>query len=160
MKKEAIELLQYRIQQEQLSSRIYESMSMWLDNNGYLGSAKLWAKYSAEELKHADFAKEYLLSFGINPTLRKLDAPVCEFKGLCEIIDMTFDHETEISRQCSELAASALAMGDHMLYTLGLKYCAEQVEEMSKSQTLKDLVKAFGESKEALFLLDNKLGEL
>jgi ferritin len=160
MKKEAIELLQFRIQQEQLSSRIYEQMSLWLDNQGYTGSASLWVKYSQEELKHAEFAKEYLLSFGITPELRKLDAPVASFKDLCEVIHATFDHEVLITQQCNELATKASAMGDHLLYTLGLKYCAEQIEESEKTQNLIDQLKTFGEDKIALRLLDNYLGSL
>lgn len=159
MKKEVIELLQYRIQQEQLSSRIYEQMSLWLDNNGYTGSAKLWDKYSHEELGHAEWAKEYLLSFGITPELRKLDAPAIDYKSLCDIIEITFEHETEITRQCNELASKALSMSDHTLYSLATKYCHEQVEEMSKAQTLKDYLRTFGESKELLFMLDEKLGD-
>ena len=160
IKKEAIELLQYRIQQEQLSSRIYEQMSMYLDNNGYLGATKLWSKYSEEELKHAEWAKEYLLSYGITPCLRKLDEVDCEYTGLCDIINKTYDHETEITRQCEELAAKAMSMGDHGLYHLASKYCHEQTEEMSKAQTLKDLIRTFGEDKTTLLILDEKLGDL
>jgi ferritin len=160
IKKEAIELLQYRIQQEQLSSRIYEQMSLWLDNNGYSGATKLYSTYASEELKHAEWAKEYLLAYGITPELRKLDAIECEYAGLPDIINQTYDHEAEITRQCEELATKAMAMSDHGLYNLASKYCHEQTEEMSKAQTLKDYLRAFGEDKTTLLLLDEKLGDL
>lgn len=160
MKTEVIELLNYRIQQEQLSSRIYEQMSLWLDNEGYVGSSQLWSKYTAEELKHANFAKEYLLSFGVCPKLRTLDVPDMSYTCLCDIIDKTFSHEEEITRQCNVLATRAMSAGDHGLYTLAAKYCAEQVEEMSKAQTLKDLVRTFGDDKISMKLLDNHLGTL
>jgi hypothetical protein len=37
-----ISFLNYRVQQEEYSSRIYLAMSMWLNNNGYLNAAKTW----------------------------------------------------------------------------------------------------------------------
>ena len=62
-----IKYLNYRIQQEELSSRIYLAMSLWLSNEGYLGAGALWRKYSNEEMGHADWAREYLLSMGVTP---------------------------------------------------------------------------------------------
>jgi len=32
-----IDILNYRIEQEEYSSRIYHSMAMWLNDNGYMG---------------------------------------------------------------------------------------------------------------------------
>ena len=160
MKKEAIELLQFRINQELQSSYIYKQMSVWLDNKGFTNSAKLWAKYSSEESNHADWSIEYLLSFGITPEMRKLEAPSCDFKDLSCVIRATFEHETLITNQCSELADKAHAMKDYNLVTLALKYCAEQVEEMNRSQNLIDQLEAFGSDKIALRLLDNYIEDL
>jgi len=160
MKKEAIELLQYRINQELQSSYIYRQMSLWLENKGYSNSAKLWNKYSSEESKHAEWSMEHLLSFGITPDLRKLEAPSCDFKDLSCVIKATFDHEELITSQCNELAIKSLSMNDHGLYSLALKYCSEQVEEMNRSQNLVDQLESFGTDKIALRLLDNYIGEL
>ena len=43
-----VEYLNYRIQQEEYSSRIYMAMTMWLDEKGFKGAAALWRKYSDE----------------------------------------------------------------------------------------------------------------
>lgn len=67
--------LQYRIQQEEQSSRIYLAMTMWLSDNGYLGAAKLFQKYSDEELIHANKAKDMLLAHGLQPKTPALEAP-------------------------------------------------------------------------------------
>ena len=154
---EAIALLNYRIQQEEQSSRIYLSMSMWLNNEGYTGAAQLWDKYSKEELTHADWSKEYLLSFGIQPNTPKLDGPVQSFKGLPDVIRQSFEHEIVVSKQCKDLATKALSLGDHMLYQLSLKYLKEQVEEHDKMQTWVDKLETFGEDKTALRFLDNEM---
>ena len=157
---EAIKLLTYRIQQEEQSSRLYKQMSLWLNNKGYVGAGKLWNKYSSEENHHANWAMDYLLSFGIEPQLEDLDKPVFKATTLVDIVKLSYDHEVEISEQCNALAAKANSLGDYMLLSLALKYVAEQVEELDKLQTILDMIDVFGTSKESLFLLDNKLETL
>jgi ferritin len=152
-----IEYLNYRIQQEEYSVRVYLAMSMWLDDKGYVNAAKLWKKYSSEENTHADWAREYLISLGVQPETRELEKPNQDFSGLPQIIKDSYDHEVEITNQVKELAAHALEMGDHMLYQLGLQYVKEQVEELGKLQNFLDQLEAFGEDKIAMRLLDHEL---
>jgi ferritin len=153
-----ISKLNYRIQQEELSARIYLSMSMWLNNEGYTGAAKLWKKYSDEEMGHAEPAREFLLAMGVQPNTPNLEAPGNEYRGLPDIIYKSYDHEIEVTRQCTELASDSLKEGEHMLYQLALNYLKEQVEEHDKTQTWVDKIKTFGTSPEALRLLDNEMG--
>jgi len=157
---EAIKWLNYRIQQEELSSRIYLAMSMWLNNEGFMGAACLWRKYSNEEMSHADWARTYLLSFGIQPLTPMLEQPSQDFKGLPQIIELSFEHEIAISKQIKDTAGKAFQSGDHMLYELTLRYLKEQVEEHDKTQTWMDKLQAFGTDKIALRLLDNDMAEV
>lgn len=154
---ECIDYLNYRIQQEEYSSRIYLAMSMWLDNNGYVNAAKLWKRYSTEELAHSDWSREYLLSMGVQPSTPMLNAPTQNFSGLPEIIKLSFDHEITVTMQIKDLANDAMKKGDHMLYELALKFLKEQVEEHNKMQNWKDQLKAFGEDKIAMRLLDHEI---
>tara|TARA_R110000868_G_scaffold383493_1_gene650460 strand:- start:510 stop:1085 length:576 start_codon:yes stop_codon:yes gene_type:complete len=158
LSEECVGYLNYRVQQEEYSARIYLAMSMWLNNTGYVGAAKLWKKYSDEEMGHADFAREYLLAMGVQPNTPKLEAPTQTFSGLPEIIQQSFDHEIDITTQCKELATDALKKSDHMLYQLTLQYLKEQVEEHDKMQTWVDKLSAFGTDPIALRLLDNEMG--
>jgi len=152
-----ISFLNYRVQQEDLSSRIYLAMSLWLDNNGYVNAAKLWKKYSDEEKTHADIARQYLLNMGVQPATAALEQPSEEYGGLPDIIKKSFDHEVDITNQCSELADHALKDGSHMLYELALHYLKEQNEEHGKMQNWVDQLKAFGEDKIAMRLLDHEM---
>ena len=154
-----ITFLNYRVQQEDLSSRVYLAMSLWLNNNGYLNAAKVWKKYSEEERGHADIARDYLLNMGVQPATAPLEQPQDTFTGLPEIIRKTHEHEINISMQCQELANHALKDGSHMLYELALHYLREQNEEMGKTQDLVDQLNAFGEDKIAMRLFDHELGE-
>lgn len=152
-----VDYLNYRIEQEEFSSRTYLAMSMWLSNMGYIHAAALWKKYSDEEMIHADWSRTYLLSFGIQPLTPQLMQPVQNFTGLPEIIQISFDHEVDISTQIKEMANKSFAMGDHMLYELCLKYLKEQVEEHDKMQNWVDQLAVFGTDKVALRLLDNAM---
>lgn len=154
-----IELLQYRIQQEELSARIYEQMSLWLNDRGYINASMTWMKDSNDEMVHASWAKDFLLSFGIQPELRKLDAPDNDFEDFPSIINLSYEHEVDVTKQCQELAAHAMKTGNFLVLTLALKYVAEQVEELDRLQTLKDKLETFGTDPIALKLLDNDLSE-
>lgn len=132
-----VQILNYRIEQEELSARLYLSMSMWLNDNGYVGAAKKWKQYSDEEMAHSNWAKEYLLAMGVQPSTPALAQ----------------------MKQCKEMAASAQKEGDYLLYQFAFKYLSEQVEEHQKMQDLVDRLEAFGTDKIALRLLDEELGK-
>ena len=154
-----LKLLNYRINQEEYSSRIYYAMSVWLDNAGYTSAAQLWKAYSDEELVHAAKVTDFVKSFGIMPEIRKIDnVDTTDFKNLPTIIKMSFDHEMEISRQCEELAKAGMEEGNLMVYDLGMWLVREQIEELDKTQTLMDKVNLFYDgSKASIALLEEKI---
>lgn len=154
-----IKLVNFRIAEEENSSRIYKAMSVWLGYNGYPGAEKLWQKYSDEERAHMEWAYKYLLDLNIKPTVPALPAPAGEFKGLSQIIAMSYQHEVDITNQVKELTKVAQEEGDFLTMELGLKYCKEQVDELGKTQNLLDQLEAFGVDKISLRLLDNYITE-
>lgn len=157
--KSVIDALNYRIEQEEYSSRIYHAMSMWLNDNGFMGGAKSWQKDADDEMSHAMWAKEYLLDMGVQPKIPALKEPPQTYTGLPDVIKQSYKHEVDITNQCNELANQALKNGDNLLYQLANKFLVEQQEELGKFQTLVDKLEAFGEDKIAMRLLDNELGE-
>jgi len=157
--KDYIEILNFRIEQEEYSSRLYQAMSVWLDNSGFVGAAKAWKKDAEGEMEHAQWAKDFLLDMGITPQLPALKEPPHSFKGLPDVIRLSYAHEIKITQQCNDLADYAMKKGNHLLYQLALKYMQEQQEEMGKVQTYVDKLASFGEDKIALRLFDTELGE-
>ncbi len=155
--KQVIELLTYRIQQEEESSRLYEQMSLFLNDRGYTNFSKLYKKYANEELNHAQWAKDYILSFGELPQLEDLDKQEISYKSLPDILRATLEHEIVIAEQCKALAAKAFELQDFMLFSLAQKYNYEQIEEIEKAQSFVDKLETFGESKEVLLLLEHNL---
>lgn len=154
-----ISKLNYRIQQEEMSSRIYFGMANWLEFIGYTGAAKLWNKYSEEEKGHAKIVVDYLLDLNILPNTPELEEPQTEFKSLEQIIALSYKHEVDITNQCKELASISFKEGDFMTFVLAQKFVTEQVEELKKTQLWIDKLSLFGNDKIALRLLDNEMGE-
>lgn len=155
-----IALMQYRIQQEELSSRLYKEMSVYLNFNGFSGAAALWDKYSKEEQVHAEVAYEYLLDLDILPVVPTLESPEKNFRGLVDIIKKSYQHELVITEQCNALAEGALEKADFMTLEKAQWYLKEQTEEIAKTKYWLDRLEAFGDSKEALRLLDNEMAEM
>ena len=141
LSKEAIADLEYRINQEEFSSRLYEDMSLWFEDKGYAGFAALYSKYAQEELTHAGWSKKFLLSFDLKPCLKAIPSPEAEYNSCMDILEATVDHEKLISEQCQAFAINALKRGEIMLHQLGLKYCSEQVEELDKAFTIRSMAK-------------------
>jgi ferritin len=157
--KECIDILNLRILNEEQSSRLYQSMSLWLNDNGFKGAAKKWLSDSKDEMEHAQWAKDFLLDMGVQPKLPALQEPAQTFQGLPDIIRKSYDHEILITTQCNDLAKHAMQYGNHLLYQLAIKYLQEQQEELGKLQDALDMLSAFGETKDVLFMLDKQFGE-
>lgn len=155
-----ISLLNFRINEEEKSSRIYLAMHLWLEDKGYFNSSKLWKKYSEEELKHADWAREFLLSFNITPETRPIGEVQNDFSGLDDIIHKTLEHEIVITNQCKDLSLAAFNEQDMLTFTLGQKYVAEQVEEVAKSFSLVSLLDQYKDVPLGMALLDVAIKEL
>ena len=153
--KDTIDLLNYRIQQEQYSSKIYEQMYLFLQNESYINSAKVWKKFAEEELEHAELAKEYLMSFNIMPELMVIEEPINDFKDLADIIQKTYDHEVIVTQQCLDLTNKAMELKDWTLFALGQKYNEIQRIEMDEVNTLMDIAKMTTDK----LILDKYIGE-
>lgn len=156
---EMIDLVNYRIEQEEYSSRIYLAMSNWADVNGYNGAAKLWKKYSDEELQHASWSYQYLKDLNILPKTPAQQQPDQEFTGLVDIVMKSYKHELDITKQCQEFASKAQQSQDFMTFTLAEKFLKEQIDELAKTNYWVDRLKAFGKEKDVLRLLDDEMGQ-
>jgi len=155
-----VNLLNYRIEQEEDASRLYLSMSLWLTDKGYLGAGNLFKKFSDEENIHADKAREMLLSNGLQPITPALEKPQQDFKSLPKVIEISFNHEKEITRQCYDLTKAAFKEDNYMVAELGLWYAKEQAEELDKFQNLVDRLEAFGTDSDLLRELDDEMGQM
>ncbi len=155
LSQEAINSLEIRIQNEQFSSRLYEDMHLWFEDKGYSNLAKLYKKYSEEELTHANLSVNFLLSYNLKPCLKPLKSPEAEYVDCGDILQATLEHETTISQECDMLMKEAFKRGEMSLFTLASKYVAEQVEELKKAYDLLNIYKLTTD----MLVFDNYVGE-
>lgn len=153
------QLINFRIAEEEKSSRLYLAMSKWLNYNGYPGAAKLWEKYANEEMTHAGWAYAYLEDLDLLPVVPSLESPKTEYKSLPEICQLSYEHEMLVTEECNNLAKAAVTEGDYMTLALAQKYLTEQVEEISRQTLWLNLFDSFGQSKESLLLIDDKMAD-
>jgi ferritin len=160
-----IDLLNFRIEQEEFSSRLYKRIGICMGYHGYIGAEKLFKKYSNDELLHAEWAYTYLLSLDINPIVPALQMPLQEHDSLPDAIQAAFDHEVLITNQCEELAKACFEESSFMTLALAQKYLTEQVEEIEKTTTLLDILETLKDEdgtlcKISLKLFDNQLSDM
>ena len=155
-------LLNYRISEEEKSSRLYKAMAIKLELAGLAGAAKLWYKYSDEEATHAKWAYDYLLSLNVQPEIPELPTPEYDYQGLEKVIIDSLAHEEKITEQCNGLTKASFDNNDFMTYELGLKYITEQREELEKLLYWKDQIELYGENGKfcpsVLKMIDNEMG--
>jgi len=155
--KELIDLFNLRIKKERESAYIYKSMSLWLEDKSYFNGAKLWDKFYHEELVHAEWSEEFLLSLNVRPITPQIDQPQNEFADYGDIVEQTLKHEIAVTKECQELALACQEENNILGYTLAHKYMAEQVEELKKANDLKTLLDAYGRDKLNMALFDREL---
>ena len=151
-----IDILNLRIQQEQMASKLYEQMYLWLENKSLINSAEFMKKNYLSELAHAGWAKEYLLSFDIMPELATIEEPVNDFASLQDIFNKVYEQEVLTTKQCLELAKHAMQEPDYNLLTLAQKFNAEQVEEMNEINNILDVLKLSSD----LLIIDHYIGDM
>jgi ferritin len=155
-----IEMFNQRIANEEASARLYLKMSVHLQDLGYFNAAKLWKKFSEEELEHADIARSYLLALDIKPQTRDIIVPVASFDHLDTVIEATLTHEYEVTKQCDELAKQCLLEFDMRAFTIAQKYLDIQIHELEEYHDMKNRLDLFGRDVVSLRLYDNELEKM
>jgi ferritin len=151
-----IDILNLRIQQEQMASKLYEQIYLWLENKSLINSAEFMKKNYLSELEHAGWAKEYLLSFDIMPELATIEEPVNNFASLQDIFNKVYEQEVLTTKQCLELAKHAMDQPDYNLLTLAQKFNAEQIHEMRE---INDILSVLKHSSD-LLIIDHYIGDM
>lgn len=129
-----IDLLNFRIKAELESAYLYEAMANCLDFKGFANAAKVYRKDAEGEKEHAAWTTSYMLGMDIHPVTPTIEAPKKQmWESVKQIVDETVIHEDLVTKQCNELAKSALLDNDLVTHQfVSSKYLAEQIEELEK----------------------------
>ncbi len=140
------ELLQKQVCSEFGNERLYISMALWCEENGYIETAKFFMMHSLEEKKHGMDFINYMLQrkMKVNPPCEQ---PIeREFDGLGDLIKTALKQELKTSEKIIKLHAQALITSDLAL-SIASKYLTEQVEEEQLFLSLVNLYNLCGDSK-------------
>jgi len=145
-----------QIKNEFFSSWIYLAMAYKFENMGLKVFAKWFYKQANEEREHAFKFGKYLLEQGTVVKLTALDQPKLDYASAEEICSEAVEHEKFITKKINELVDLAKKENDHATFNFLQWFVEEQVEEVSSTQELLDMVK-MANNPSQLFLLEGRL---
>ena len=148
-----------QIQKEYHSSYLYLAMAAYCEANTLPGSAKWMRLQSQEELAHAMKLFEHMVDRGGRVTLQAIPQPPAEYKSALDVFEKVLAHEQLVTAAIHKLYALALKEGDYPAQVMLQWFVTEQVEEEKNAGQVVDQLKAVGESKTSLMLLDRHLGK-
>ena len=129
------------VNKEQYSAHLYLAMAAAFERMGLKVFAQYYYKQVDEETMHAMKMFKYLVDVGATVELKGIDAPPTKYDSVKAIVDATLEHEIKVTRMINDLVALAEKEKDYTTRSFLQWYVDEQVEEVSSSQELVDLVK-------------------
>jgi ferritin len=147
-----------QINYELYSGYIYLSMATYMEEQNLNGMAN-WLKVQAEEeYEHAMKFWNHVADRGGRVTLTAIEGPKTEWESPLEVFQDAYEHEMKVTKRIFKIGELADELGDRSVEPLLAWFYDEQVEEEEQTARIRDLLKMIGDSKNALFMLDQKLG--
>lgn len=151
------DILNEQINKEFYSAYLYLAMSAYFSEIGLYGFSH-WTKIqSREEIDHGMILFEYVLNRKSQIRLKSLESPSLYLKGPLDVFEQIYKHERAITTSIDCVAS--LSEGECDLATRNFIdwYLKEQTEEEASVLRIISKLKAFGEEKSALYLIDREL---
>lgn len=139
-------LLQRQVNHEFENERLYTSMALWCEKNGYIETAKFFSGHSLEERKHGMAFINFMLKQKMSvETPYTTDIPR-DFDSLKDVIVSSVRKENETTKMIEELHKEAV-VNSPVVVTIAHQFLCEQVEEEQLFLSLLNLFKLCGDSK-------------
>jgi ferritin len=148
-----------QIQKEYYTSYLYLAMSAHLEAQNLPGAAKWTRIQSQEELTHALKLFDHVVDRGGRVILAAIQQPPAEYGSALQLFEQVLKHEQLVTASIHTLYAAAVKEQDYPVQVLLQWFVTEQVEEEKNATQVVEQLKAVGESKTSLMLLDRHLGK-
>ena len=148
-----------QIQKEYYSSYLYLAMAAHLEAQNLPGAAKWTRIQSQEELTHALKLFDHVVDRGGRATLAAIPQPPAEYGSALQLFEKVLEHERLVTASIHALYALAVKEQDYPAQIMLQWFVTEQVEEEKNATQVVEQLKAVGESKMSLMLLDRHLGK-
>lgn len=150
-------LLNQQFLRELYSANQYLSISSYYESLELDGFANFFRIQAQEELLHAMKQFDYLHQVDGRITMDAIPKPVVKFKSIKDAIQLTLDHEREITRHINSLMKEAMNASDFATQSFLQWFVNEQVEEEAIVNNLLRKLEMIGDNTSALYLLNEEL---
>jgi len=97
------EAINVQIKKEEFSSRLYLSMAIWCETNGYPGAAAFLYRHTEEERMHMMKFVRYVNNRGGKALVSDIEKPENDFSSLNDIFTKILVHEEYITESINNL---------------------------------------------------------
>ena len=149
--------LNKQINEEFYSSYLYLSMSAYFESVNLAGFANWMKVQSQEEYFHATKFYNYVIQKGGKVTLEAIAKPKIVWSSTIEAFEDTYAHEQKISALINGLVDLALELKDHATNSFLQWFVTEQVEEEANDVKILEDLKAVGDNRSVLFMIDREM---
>jgi len=156
---EIVELLNYRISEEEISARLYLGMVEWLEDAGLDGAAKMVQAWSCEEMEHAGWVRTFLRGHDFIPEVQTIVGAKTEYSSLKDVLLQAYEHEVDISKQCNEMLLKVRELRCSYVEPLALKFLDEQNDEIDKTLYWLDRLAVVGTDPAGILLVDQEMAK-
>jgi ferritin len=157
LKKVIEDAINQQIVREMYSSNLYLAMSAYFASINLKGFANWMHIQAEEEMLHALKFFDYVIDRGGKVKIGQIGAPPSEWESPLAVFEDALRHEQLVTGWINELADLAFAEKDHATSSMLQWFIDEQVEEEATTSEIVERLKLIGDSKGALFFLDNEL---
>ena len=131
---------------EFLASLQYEAIAAWFKLEGLPRLSAHFADQATEERGHARRFIAFLLETGSPLDLPAIPAPKCRFKNAVQAVELALEHELKVTDSIKALMDLADKEGDRFTQSSLQWFITEQLEEVSSTDELLQMVRRAGDS--------------
>ncbi len=153
------DVLNEQINKEFYSAYLYLAMSAYFSDIGLYGFSHWTKMQSKEEIEHGMILFEYILNRKSQVRLQQLDVPTLDMNGPVKVFEQIYQHERSITSSIDCVASMSEGECDLATRNFIDWYLKEQIEEEASVLRIISKLKAFGEEKSALYLIDRELSK-
>lgn len=133
------ELLQRQVNHEFANERLYLSMALWCEEDGWPETAQFFSKHAVEEERvHGMMVINYMLKKKIKVLTPSNETSKREYTNMREVLTDAVKREEMTSEMVGELLRESIKKGD-LAYTIADALMKEQIEEEQLFNSLLNL---------------------
>ncbi len=154
-----INIINEQINREFYSGYLYLSISAYFREIGLFGFAHRTKEQAAEEMEHGMKLFGFIIDRNGKVELKQIATPQFEMGSPVEIYQKIYEHEKMITEAIMDVARFAEEECDRTTLSFIDWYINEQIEEERSALDIIKRLKAFGDDRASLFLMDNELNQ-